>query len=90
MSGSGIAANKPKRPGLSCTSFAPYSLHPRVRRRVASLSPNHSPGLVTDTTAAATPALSMSSIERAGVHSLLARCSNSRPLTDAIHSGGEK
>src|SRR5580704_10195739 len=83
-----MAANKPKRVGWSCTSFAPYSLQARASQPVAALSPNHKPGLVMDTTAAATPPRSMSSIDLAGVQVVLAGCSSGRPLTSATHDGG--
>ena len=43
-----------------------------------------------DTTAAATPPRSMSSIDFAGVHVVFAACSNGRPFTSATHAGGAK
>src|SRR5215472_522235 len=89
-SGSGRAQNKPKRVGCCCTSLAPYSLHSRAITRVASLSPNHRPGLVIEIIAVATPPLSMSSIDFSGAHPAFAGWRSSRPLTKASHCGGEK
>src|SRR6516162_543833 len=86
----GRAQNKPKRAGCCCTSLAPYSLHSRAIARVACLSPNHRPGLVIEIIAAATPPLSMSSIDFSGVHAAFAGWRSSRPLTKASHCGGEK
>jgi hypothetical protein len=51
-----MAANIPKRPGKSRIIWAPNSLHTRVRVRAASPSSNHTPGLVIELTAVATPA----------------------------------
>jgi hypothetical protein len=58
--------------------------------RVIGASPNQSPGLVIDTSDAATPPRSMSSIDFAGVHVVLAGCNNGRPLTAVTHAGGAK
>src|SRR5207247_7716081 len=89
-SGSGIAAKNPNRFGWSAASFAAYSLHARARWLVTALSPNHKPGLVMETTEAATLPRSMSSIDLAGVQVVFAGCRSGRPLTSATHTGGPK
>jgi hypothetical protein len=66
VSGSGSAANMPKRPGWSRAMPAPNSLHSRAHRRPCSLSFHHTPGLVIDTMAARTLALSICSIANLG------------------------
>jgi len=68
VSGSGSAANRPKRPGKSRTICAAYSLQARASRRDCSTSPNQMPGVVTDRSAVATPFLSISSTARCGDH----------------------
>ena len=68
MSGSGIAANMPKRPGKSRAMLAPNSLQSRARVRAAALpSSNQMPGLVIEHSAVAMPAFSICSSEKCGV-----------------------
>src|SRR2546428_8994340 len=65
----GIAANIPKRPLESATSFALYSLHSRASLRAPASSRNLMAGVVVEVIAVATPALSMSAIDFSGVQS---------------------
>src|SRR6266436_2873010 len=65
----GIAANMPKRPWESATSFALYSLHARASWRALASSRNLMAGVVMEVIAMATPALSMSAIDFSGVQS---------------------
>src|SRR2546425_12692655 len=64
-----IAANIPKRPLESATSFALYSLHSRATLRAPASSRNLMAGVVIEGIAGATPALSMSAIDFSGVQS---------------------
>src|SRR2546422_6856772 len=65
----GIAANMPKRPLESATSFALYSLHSRATLRAPASSRNLKAGVVIEVMAVAIPALSMSATDLSGVQS---------------------
>ena len=63
-----MVANRPKRPGCSCTSFAPYSLMARLSERDSAASPYQVPGWTCDSTEVAIPLLSISSSDICGDH----------------------
>ena len=70
MSGNGIEANEPKRPGWSRTSCAAYSFDSRAILREPGTSPAHAcmPGLMSEVIEVAMPLLSMSSSEASTDH----------------------
>ena len=88
------AAASPRTGRTASGDPAPASRRTRCTRArdgaVTAASPNHRPGLVIDTIAAATPPRSMSSIDFAGVQVVFAGCSSGRPLTSVTHAGGAK
>ena len=61
VSGKGIEANMPNRPGWSVRSLAAYSFASRESLRPRGTSPSHTPGLINEVTEVAIPLLSMSS-----------------------------
>ena len=67
VSGGATMTKWPKRPGWSCTAFAAASFHSRDRRRDASTSPNHGPGVEDEPIAISMPFASITSSAFSGV-----------------------
>ena len=89
-SGIGKIAKLPNRPRWLLLSVAAYSLHSRASARAASLLPKCTPGSLTDTIEVATPPLSMSSTDFAGVHRSSGICPVFREEISLMKPGDEK